>query len=349
VTLPVAPSGNAAGAIPRVTRRLIPFLFICYVVSYLDRVNLGFAASAFQRDLAMSDHVYGVGAGLFFFGYFLFEIPSNLILERVGARRWLARIMISWGVVSAAMMFVTGTWSFYAVRVLLGIAEAGFFPGALLYLTYWIPQRERGRTGALFMMAAPVALIIGPYLSSALLALDGVAGLRGWQWLFVGEGLPAVALGVIALWWLADGPRDAEWLRPDDRAWLIAEMDAERSHAIHHGQTELVTALASGRVWTLAIVYFLNTTVSYGLFLWLPRILEDASGWHGLRLAWISALPFVVALGTMVIVGRHSDRTGERKWHLVWSTLAAAAGLVLAAIARSSVPQIGRASCRERV
>jgi ACS family tartrate transporter-like MFS transporter len=246
--------------------------------------------------------------------------------------------MISWGIVSAAMMFAAGTWSFYALRVLLGIAEAGFFPGALLYLTYWIPQRERGRTGALFMMAAPVALIVGPYLSSALLALDGVGGLRGWQWLFVGEGLPAVALGMMALWWLTDGPRDAEWLPADARASLIREMDAERSEAVHPGQTDLVTALTSGRVWILSIVYFLNTTVSYGLFLWLPKILEDASGWHGVKLAGITALPFVVALGTMVVVGRHSDRTGERRWHLASCALAAAAGLVLAALAKSSVP-----------
>src|ERR671913_873127 len=185
--------------ITRVTRRLIAFAFICYVVAYIDRVNVGFAAQELQRDLRLSDTAYGFGAGLFFLGYCLFEVPSNLILERVGARRWMARIMIGWGIVSMAMMFVTGTASFYAARVLLGIAEAGFFPGMVLYLTYWIPASERARTGALFMTAAPVAVLIGAPVSEMLLALDGRQGLAGWQWLFLVEGFPAVVLGVIAL------------------------------------------------------------------------------------------------------------------------------------------------------
>jgi MFS family permease len=328
----------AAAAVSRAARRLIPFLFICYVVSYLDRVNLGFAASSFQRDLAMSDRVYGIGAGLFFLGYFVFEIPSNLIMERVGARRWLARIMITWGLVSMAMMFVAGTWSFYAMRVALGLAEAGFFPGAVLYLTYWFPQRERGRIGALFMAAGPVALIIGPYLSTALMGLDGVGGLRGWQWLFIGEGLPAVVLGLIALRWLTDRPADAQWLPAVERAALVAQIDAEQaSRAGGDRHVGLVQSMQSARVWLLCVVYFLNTTVSYGLFLWLPKILEAASGWHDMRLAAISACPFVIALATMIVVGRHSDRTGERKWHLAWCALGAAAGLVLAAVAGTNV------------
>jgi MFS transporter, ACS family, tartrate transporter len=335
--MPVTAEQIRAETLARVTRRLIPFLFICYVVSYLDRVNLGFAATPFQRDLGMSDRVYGIGAGLFFLGYFAFEIPSNLILQRVGARLWLARIMISWGLVSVAMMFVAGTRSFYLLRVLLGLAEAGFFPGVVLYLSYWIPQRERGRVGALFMSAAPVALIVGPYLSTALLNLDGIGGLRGWQWLFIGEGLPAVALGIAALWRLTDRPEDATWLSADERSWLVTQMAEERRSAGERRHVALRDSLTSGRVWLLCVVYFLNTTVSYGLFLWLPKILEDASGWHGMRLAGISALPFAIALAAMVLIGRHSDRTGERKWHLAWCALAAAAGLVLAAVSGSNV------------
>ena len=203
--------------IARVTRRLIPFAFLCYVVAYIDRVNVGFAAAHLQRDLGISATHYGIGAGLFFLGYCLFEIPSNILLERFGARRWIARIMIGWGIVSMATMFVTGVTSFMVSRVLLGIAEAGFFPGMVLYLTYWIPAADRAKTGALFMMAAPVAVIVGAPLSEGLLALDGWLGLRGWQWLFLIEGLPAVVLGVLALAVLTDRPEQATWLSRDER------------------------------------------------------------------------------------------------------------------------------------
>ena len=212
------PEPSEQRTLRRVRRRLVPFAFICYVVAYIDRVNIGFAATELQRDLGLSPTQYGFGAGLFFLGYCLFEIPSNLILERVGARRWIARIMIGWGLVSMATMFVTDVWSFMAARVLLGIAEAGFFPGMVLYLTYWIPAADRARTGALFMMAAPVAVIVGAPVSEALLKLDGVLGLHGWQWLFLVEGMPAVVLGVLALRVLTDRPELATWLPPDDRA-----------------------------------------------------------------------------------------------------------------------------------
>src|SRR5687767_1643539 len=203
--------------IRRVTRRLIPFAFICYVVAYIDRVNIGFAARELQRDLGLSATQYGVGAGLFFLGYCVFEIPSNLILERVGARIWIARIMIVWGLMSAGMMFVTGTTSFYVMRVLLGIAEAGFFPGVILYLTYWIPASDRARAGALFMIASPIPMIVGAPLSEALLALDGRLGLAGWQWMFLVEGVPAVVLGILALRFLTDRPEQADWLTTEQR------------------------------------------------------------------------------------------------------------------------------------
>jgi MFS transporter, ACS family, tartrate transporter len=323
--------------VSRVSRRLIPFIFLCYVIAYIDRVNIGFAAADMQRDLGLDDWVFGTGAGLFFLGYFLFEIPSNLILERVGARRWIARIMIVWGLVSMAMMFVVDKWTFYGMRVLLGLAEAGFFPGIILYLTYWIPARERARNGALFMTAAPVAMILGAPLSGLLLGLDGWLGLKGWQWLFIGEGLPAVVLGVLALFVLTDRPEKADWLDPEDRSRLADELARERA-ARQSGHQNIWRSLRSGRVWLLCFVYFLNTSVTYGVFLWLPKILGDASQSRGLRLAALTAIPFVFALVAMVLVGRHSDRTGERKKHVAVSALVAAIGLALAAGFQHSVP-----------
>jgi ACS family tartrate transporter-like MFS transporter len=215
--------------VARVTRRLVPFAFLCYVVAYIDRVNIGFAATALQRDLGLTDTAYGIGAGLFFLGYCLFEIPSNLILARVGARVWMARIMIVWGVVSMATMFVTDVPTFYAARVLLGIAEAGFFPGMVLYLTFWIPAADRARTGALFMMAAPIAMILGAPLSEALLKLDGVFGLAGWQWLFLVEGSPAIVLGVLALKVFTNRPEEAAWLPERERHWLVETLARERA------------------------------------------------------------------------------------------------------------------------
>jgi ACS family tartrate transporter-like MFS transporter len=324
--------------IAKVVRRLVPFIFICYVVAYIDRVNIGFAATELQRDLGLSDAAYGLGGGLFFLGYALFEVPSNLILERVGARIWIARIMVGWGLVSMAMMFVVGQWSFFAMRVLLGIAEAGFFPGMVLYLTYWVPATDRAKTGALFMTAAPVAVLIGAPLSEALLALDGVLGLAGWQWLFLVEGFPAVVLGVIAFWFLTDRPEQAGWLPAAERTWLSETMARERAVRESHHEGSHLKAVVNSRVMLLCFIYFLNTVVSYGIFLWLPRILRDASGYRGWRLSLATALPFVVALVGMVLIGRHSDRTGERKRHLAACALTGAVGLVLAASFPSSLP-----------
>jgi ACS family tartrate transporter-like MFS transporter len=315
----------------RVTRRLIPFAFLCYVVAYIDRVNIGFAKEALQRDLGLSNTEFGFGAGLFFLGYCLFEIPSNLILERVGARRWIARIMIGWGLASMGTMFVTDVWTFHAARIVLGIAEAGFFPGMVLYFTYWVPASDRARIGALFMMAAPVAIIVGAPVSEALLKLDGRLGLHGWQWLFLLEGLPAVVLGVLALWVLTDRPDQATWLPPADRAWLSATMTEEHARRSASGHASLVRALASGRVWVLCAVYFLNTTVTYGIFLWLPAMLREASGSSGFVVSGLTMIPFIAALGAMVLIGRHSDRTGERKFHVAACAGTAAVGLLLAA------------------
>jgi MFS transporter, ACS family, tartrate transporter len=332
--------GVGRAAVERVIRRLIPYIFLCYVVAYIDRVNIGFATEELQRDLGLSDAAYGLGGGLFFLGYCLFEIPSNLILDRVGARLWIARIMIVWGLVSMAMMFIVGQWSFYAMRVLLGIAEAGFFPGMVLYLTYWIPSADRARAGALFMTAAPVAVLIGAPLSEALLALDGRLGLAGWQWLFLVEGFPAVVLGVIAIVFLTDRPEQARWLPDAEREWLTRTVGEERRQRESHHSGSHLAALLNGRVLLICFIYFLNTLVTYGVFLWLPRILRDASGYRGASLSAITSIPFVIALIGMVLIGRHSDRTRERKWHVAACALTGATGLLIAAGAGTSVPLI---------
>jgi len=324
--------------VAKVTRRLISFAFVCYVVAYVDRVNIGFAAGALQRDLHLSDTAYGVGAGLFFLGYCLFEIPSNLLLDRVGARLWIARIMIVWGFVSMATMLVSGVTSFYIARVVLGVAEAGFFPGIVLYLTYWIPSAERARTGALFMMAAPIAIIVGAPVSEAILSLHSRGGLAGWQWLFLLEGAPAVVLGIAALWVLTDRPEQARWLEPEERAWLAGVMAAERAARERQGHASVFAAFGSRKVWLLATVYFLNTLVTYGVFLWLPKILRDLSGSAGWRLTVITAIPFVCALAGMILIGRHSDRTRERKKHVAACALIAATGLIVGAAFTHNLP-----------
>ena len=340
-----APSMSAADpqrerVIGNVTRRLIPFAFICYVVAYIDRVNIGFAATELKRDLALSGTEYGFGAGLFFLGYCVFEVPSNLILERVGARLWIALIMIVWGLVSMATMFISGVWSFYLARVVLGVAEAGFFPGMVLFLTYWIPAAERAKTNALFMMAAPVSVIIGAPVSEALLKLDGTLGLQGWQWLFLIEGLPAVLLGVLALIVLTDRPEQATWLPEADREWLSRTMSEERALRQATGHVAIGRSLSSGRVWLLCAVYFMNTSVTYGIFLWLPQILVEASGASGFRLSLLTSIPFIAALIAMVLIGRHSDRTGERKFHVAGCAVTAAIGLLLAVTFKDNVPML---------
>lgn len=336
--VPVAPADGAA-VVSRVIRRIIPFIFCCYVVAYVDRVNIGFAARDLQRDLGLSDTAYGVGAGLFFFGYFLFEIPSNLVLQRMGARLWIARIMIVWGLVSMATLFISDQWTFYASRVLLGLAEAGFFPGVILYLTYWIPAAYRARAGALFMMAIPISVVIGSPISESLLKLHGTLGLKGWQWLFVGEGLPAVILGIATLWFLTDKPEHATWLSAPDREWLIAEMDQERrekAERLSHAEAHSLASMMTGKVWLLCTIYFLQSLVTYGLFLWLPTILRDVSGYTGFALSAITMVPFLAALVGMILIGRHSDRTGERKWHAAACALTAAVGITLAAFSQHS-------------
>jgi len=331
---PGVPDVDRAAVLSRVTRRIIPFAFICYVVAYIDRVNIGFAARELRLDLGLSADQFGLGAGLFFLGYCVFEIPSNLILDRVGARLWIARIMIVWGLVSMATMFIWDVWSFMIARVVLGIAEAGFFPGIVLYLTYWVPAADRARANALFMTAAPVSVIIGAPVSEAILSLDGIGGLRGWQWLFVLEGLPAVILGVLAWWVLTDRPEQANWLPAPEREWLTATMTAERAARSEAGHASVGRSLRSGRVWLLSMVYLMNASVTYGIFLWLPSMLQETAG-PEVSVGWLTTLPFVAALIAMVLIGRHSDKTGERKLHVAACAITAAIGLFLAVAFRN--------------
>ncbi len=320
----------------KVTLRLIPFMFLLYIVAFLDRVNVGFAALQMNEDLGFSDAVYGLGAGIFFIGYFIFEIPSNLIMEKVGARVWIARIMITWGIISAAMFLVTGPVSFYALRFLLGVAEAGFFPGMILYLTYWFPARERARRVALFMTAIPLAGVIGSPISGALLQADGFAGLRGWQIMFLAEGIPAIILGVVVLFYMTDGPRQATWLEQDERDWLKDSLDRENRIKVEHGEYTTRQALSNGKVWILSFVYFGVVTSVYGVSLWLPQIVEDFSGLGPLDVGFLSAIPYLVATVGMVLFARRSDATGERRWHVAIPAFIAAMGLVLTGLVGTS-------------
>lgn len=325
-------TSRADGGVTKARRRVVPLLFLVYIVAYLDRINVGFAALQMNAALGFSAAVYGLGAGVFFLGYVLFEIPSNLILARVGARLWIARIMITWGIVSAATMLVRSAREFYALRLLLGVAEAGFFPGIIYYLTGWFPPRARAQTIAAFMTATLAAGIVGGPVSGALLSLDGAGGLAGWQWLFLLEGVPAAALGLVVLAVLPEGPADAAWLRDDEREALLAELRAEAS-ALPPGAHRIAPAFTSGRVWLLAAVYFTIPVALYGLGFWLPQILKASSGASDFRVGALSALPYCVGAAGMIASGRHSDRTGERRWHVAVPAVAGGLAFALAGLA----------------
>ncbi len=325
----IAPTdGIAAAAVGRVSRRLIPFLFLLYILNFLDRVNVGFAALEMNRDLGFGPAVYGFGAGVFFLGYCLFEVPSNLVLYRTGARLWIARIMVTWGLAASAMMLVHTPWSFYLFRFLLGVAEAGFFPGIIFYLTYWYPARERARAYAWFLAAIPVCGVIGGPISGALLGLDGRLGLEGWQWLFLLEGIPSVLVGIAVLWLLPDRPRDARWLPAVERAWLEERLAAEGHDRIaHHGES-LRRALGNPMVWWLGLSYFLLVVALYGFALWLPQLVKASGEFTNFEVGMITAIPYAAAAVGMVLVGRSSDRTGERHLHLALPALVGALGFI---------------------
>jgi ACS family tartrate transporter-like MFS transporter len=331
-------SPHEAQVLRKAALRLVPFLGLLYFVAYLDRVNVGYAALTMNRDIGLSAAAYGLGAGIFFIGYFLFEVPSNLILEKVGARRWIARIMITWGVLSAAMALVTGPTSFYVVRFLLGVAEAGFFPGMILYLTYWFPAEQRGRIVAMFMLAIPISSVVGAPVSTALLDTS-VFGLKGWQTMFLLEGAPAILMGVAVLLWLADKPATAKWLNPEERVVLQAAVDRDAADHEHHHLHGLGAALKSPRLWRFAFVYFGVVMGLYGLGFWLPQIVKGFGGLSNQQTGLITAAPYLLAAVVMYLWGRHSDRTGERTWHFVIPAGVAAAGFLIASQLADPVAQ----------
>lgn len=327
-------SGDALeqATLRRVSRRLIPFLFVVFIANYLDRVNVSFAALQMNQDLGLSGAAYGLGAGIFFLGYVLFQVPSSLLLERVGARRWIAAITIAWGGIASAMMFVRGPTTFYLLRFLLGAVEAGFFPGVILYFTYWFPAAHRARAVARFMTAIPVAQIVGGPLSGWLLGFDGRAGLAGWQWVFLLEGLPSIVLGALVLRYLTDRPADAAWLAPEPRAWLTERLRTERPDEATPGRPWR-RLLATPALWHLSAVWILMVLVGYGQLLWLPQIIKGASGLGNLAVGVLSAAPPLAAAVAMVWIAAHSDRTGERRRHVALPCLVTAAGFAATAAA----------------
>jgi MFS transporter, ACS family, tartrate transporter len=324
-----------SAVVSRLMWRLMPFLFLLYIVAYLDRINVSFAVLQMRGALGISDRVYGRAAGMFFAGYFFFQLPSNLVLEKFGVRRWISGLMITWGVISCLMIFIRGPVSFYGMRFLLGAAEAGFFPGMILYMKRWFPANARARAVAWFMMANPIAGIVGSPVSGALLGLSG-KGLSGWQWMFLMEGMPAVLLGVIVYWALSDSPREAAWLKGDERAWLLERLAREHSEAaVEKGNFWEV--LISPRIWMLSLVYFGVSTTMYGVTLWLPSVIRSLSGLSYVWTGVVSALPFLVTAIVMVLVGMRSDRTGERRWHTAIPAFLGAAALVAAGYGHSTV------------
>ena len=331
---------DGAAVYRKIGLRLIPYIFILYILAYLDRVNVGFAALEMRRDLKLSATVYGTGAGIFFLGSSLFDLPSNLLLGKVGPRIWIARIMISWGMIATAMAWVQGEHSFYTLRFFLGVSEAGFFPGMILYLTYWFPSRERARAVATFMTATAIAGVVGAPLSSALLKLEGVSGLHGWQWLFISEGFPTILMGISVLFVLRDHPKDAPWLSDGEKNWLEDELQRDRDAGGASGAHHLRDAFRLPMVWVLAGIFFLDQIGIYTVNLWMPLILNGfVHAGQGPAAASIIAryatVPYVAAAIFLVVVGWTSDRTGERRWHIAACLLLAAGGFGWAAYAGS--------------
>jgi MFS transporter, ACS family, tartrate transporter len=321
--------------IRKISARLIPFLMLCYFIAYLDRVNVGFAALTMNKALGLTATMFGFGSGIFFLTYFLFEVPSNLALDRFGARKWIARIMLSWGFLSGLMAFIphiapaTGLGNeltFYVIRALLGFAEAGFFPGIIFYLTLWYPSVYRGRIVGAFMAAIPLSSAIGSPISGMILGMNGVGGLDGWQWLFIIEAAPAVVLAFVTYFYLTDLPADADWLEPDERIWLRERLEAERRQREEAHKLSVLEVMRNPRVWALALVYFGLVACVYGVGFWLPQIIK-AFGLSNAATGWVTAIPYAIGAAFMVWYGYRSDATGERKGHTAVGLLIAAAGI----------------------
>ncbi len=339
----------------RITWRIVPFVCFLYFIAFIDRVNIGFAALTMNKDIGLSPAIFGFGAGIFFLGYFICEVPSNLILEKVGARKWIARIMLTWGIISGAMAFVQGPTDFYILRFLLGVAEAGFFPGIILYLSYWFPARSRAAVTAIFMAAAPISTALGSPISTSLMQfMDGTMGLKGWQWMFIMEALPALLMSVVTFFYMTDRPSQAKWLPADEKAWLVQTMDAEiaaRAGAASHSPWK---ALVDPRVLALGIVYFGTSAGLYTLGIWAPSIIKQL-GVSTMTVGFLNMVPPTLSVIAMYLWSWHSDRTGERPWHVVLACLCASAGLMLAGgwavgvvgvVMTLSLVNIGISSCK---
>jgi ACS family tartrate transporter-like MFS transporter len=315
--------------IAKVSWRLLPLVALAYCIAYIDRSNISFAALTMNKDLGFSAYIYGWGAGIFFFGYFLFEIPSNLILEKIGARIWIARIMITWGIISGLTALITGTTSFLIIRFLLGAAEAGFFPGMILYLTYWFPAEYRGRVISTLFIAQPVANAAASIASAAILDMDGMLGIKGWQWIFIIEAIPAVLLGLVILRIMTDRPGHADWLAEDERSWLQARLDGESRQVESTGRMTWTKALADPRVVALSLIYLMSVTANYGIVFFMPQIIKGI-GLSNMMTGLLSSLPYVVGTVGLLAWGWSSDRNKERRWHLITASTVGALGLAFA-------------------
>ena len=333
MSTPLANEQLSSTVLRKVIWRLIPFMFLLFVLNIIDRVNVNFARLQMLEQLHLSEEVFGWGASIFFIGYFVFQLPSNLVLNRVGARVWISGIVVAWGCISSAMMFIRDERSFYILRFLLGLAESGFFPGMILYLTYWIPASNRARATASFMAASATAGLIGGPISGALMYyLDGAAGLAGWQWMFFLEGLPTVVMGLLVLVWLTDRPEHARWLTGEEREWLCTQMNHEaQQRTQQHGFT-LMTTLANLRGWMLAFLYFLLATAITGFVIYLPQLVKGQFPDQSiLEIGLLSAIPYILSIICMILNGTHSDRTGERRWHVAIPAFLAGLGWALSA------------------
>ena len=327
-----APEGARIGADDQVfvkcSWRLIPFMVLLYIVSFIDRSNVGYAALTMNKDLGLDAAIFGMAAGAFFWGYCLFEVPSNLILEKIGARIWIARIMVTWGILSGATAFCTGPWSFMIVRFLLGVAEAGLYPGMVLFFTYWFPDRHRARIIAGFTLALPVAVALGAPVSTGLLELNGLLGLAGWKWMYLVEAVPTVILGVGVFFYLTDRPALAHWLAPDERSWLSSTIDHERRQIEAHGVVSVWRSFWDPKVVLLTINYLGIVTASLGMLIFLPQIVKTL-GFTNMQVGWVTMIPYLCGAAAMVFVGWLSDRSGERRWNLFVTCMLGCIGLVI--------------------
>jgi MFS transporter, ACS family, tartrate transporter len=316
--------------IAKVSWRLLPLVALAYCIAYIDRSNISFAALTMNKDLGFSAYIYGWGAGIFFFGYFLFEIPSNLVLEKVGARIWIARIMITWGIISGLTAFIVGPKSFLVVRFLLGAAEAGFFPGMILYFTYWFPAEYRGRVISTLFVAQPLANALASIVSAAILEMDGILGIKGWQWIFIIEALPAVLLGLVIFSVMTDKPALADWLTEEERSWLQACIDGENRRVESAGRMTLTRALADSRVVALSLIYLMSVTANYGIVFFMPQIIKGI-GLSNMMTGLVSSVPYIIGTIGLIAWGWSSDRNQERRWHLIAASTLGAVGLAFAA------------------